>query len=351
MKAVIYQGPDLVRVNEMPKPELLNPGDAIIKITVAGICGSDLHLMHGHLAVETGTILGHEFTGRVEAVGPGVKRFKPGDHVLGAAGTWCGRCEACRRKTIVACDYAGIYGCGPLLGDLPGAQAEYIRVHFADETLYHIPPGVSDEAVVFAGDILSTAYMSAEGITANCRGIQPGNCVAIFGAGPVGLCAVSVAKLFDPAAIFVVDRVPYRLKAAEKMGADVVINFDDEEPVGRILSLTGNWGAEYVIETVGSPAAFADCLGAVACGGTVAVLGVYTEPVELPLHLYLLKTIGLTMGLVNMQQVPRLIELIRSGALELEQLITHRLPLSEAVKGYELFDRKEDGAIKVLLYP
>ncbi len=351
MKAVIFREPGSVAVADVAKPEIQGPQDAIIKVTVAGICGSDLHIMHGDLLVEPGTIIGHELTGVVVEVGSGVTGFKPGDRVLAAAGVWCGRCEACRRQTPMACEHAGIYGCGPLLGDLPGTQAEYALVRFADQTLYHIPQGLTDEAVLFAGDILSTAYMAAEGITSDSRGIQPSDRVAIFGAGPVGLCAVASAKLFNPASIMVVDRVPYRLKAASQMGADVVINLDEEDPVGKIFALTESWGAEYVIETVGSPAAFADCIGAAACGGTVAIVGVYSEPVELPIHLYLLKGLGITMSLVTMQHVPHLLKLIEEGTLDLTPLITHKLPLAEAAKGYQIFDQKEDGAIKVLLYP
>lgn len=353
MKAVVYHGIGDIRVDEVPNPRIQEPEDAIIRITKTAICGSDLHILHGHLGVLPGTIIGHEFTGVVEEVGPAVTTVQPGDRVVGAAGVCCGRgqCEACRNHLVIACRQFGIYGCGPLFGDLPGAQAEYIRVQYANVTLEKIPEGLTDEQVLFVGDILSTAYMGAEGITVGGPGIQRGSTVAIFGAGPVGLCAVAVAKLFGPARIIAIDKVNYRLDMAIRLGADRVINASREDPVAVISDITDGWGADFIIETTGSTEAFENCLNAVTYGGTVSVIGIYQEPVELPIHLYLPKNIGIKMGLANVIYMRKLIRLIQTGKLDLTPIITHRLPLTEARKGYEIFENKLDGAIKVLLEP
>jgi len=351
MKALVYRGVGDIRLEEVPRPALQGPEEAIVKVTTSSICGSDLHIVHGHLGVEPGTIVGHEFTGVVEEVGPAVAGVKPGDRVLGAAGVWCGQCPACRSNLSIACKHLGIYGCGPMFGSLQGAQAEYIRVPFANVTLEKIPDGLTEEQVLFVGDILSTAYMGAEGITPGGPGIQPGSTVAVFGAGPVGLCAVAAARLFGPARIISVDMVDYRLEMAARLGADRVINAAREDPAAAITEITGGWGADFVIEAIGSTEAFTVCLSVVAPGGTVSAIGVFQQPVELPIHLLLAKNIGVKMGLANLIHMKRLIGLIQAGKLDLTPIITHRLPLAEVVRGYEIFEKKLDGCVKVLLKP
>lgn len=351
MKAVVYKGPEEIAVEEVPNPCIEAPEDAIVRITKTAICGSDLHILHDELGVLPGTIIGHEFTGVVEEVGPAVTNVKIGDRVAGAAGIACGRCEACLNHLVVACQHLGIYGCGPLFGDLPGAQSEYIRVQFANMTLERIPDNLTDEQVLFVGDILSTAYMAAEGITPGGPGIQRGSTVAVLGAGPVGLCAVAAARLFGPARIIAVDLFDYRLDMAARLGADYIVNAADSDAADAIIDLTGGRGADFIIETTGKSSAFDQGLQAIAYGGTMSIVGIYQDPVELPVHLYLPKNVGIRMGLANVTQMKKLIRLIEAGRLDLTPIITHRMPLSDAVKGYEIFDKKLDGAIKVVLEP
>ncbi|MFZ5595920.1 MAG: zinc-dependent alcohol dehydrogenase [Bacillota bacterium] len=351
MKAVVFHDVGDIRVEDVPKPELQNPEDAIVRITQTCICGSDLHILHGSLAVIPGSIIGHEFVGVVEEVGPAVVNVKPGDRVLGAAGIACGQCESCRSGLVIACKDLGVYGCGPLLGDLPGAQAEYIRVQYANFTLEKIPDELTDDEVVLVGDILSTAYMGALGITPGGPSIQVGDTVAIFGAGPVGLCAVAVSRLFGPARIIAIDMLDYRLDMAVRMGADYVINVSKMDVADAIAEITGGKGANFVIEAIGSTRAFDDALGVVGYGGTIACIGIYEDPVELPIQMLLPKNISIKMGLANVAHMKTLIELIRNRKLDLTPMITHKLPLEEAVKAYEMFDKKEDGVIKVILIP
>lgn len=351
MKAVVYRGIGDIGLEDVPRPQIQGPEDAIVRVTTTSICGSDLHILRGYLGLEPGTIVGHEFTGVVEEVGSAVTKVKPGDRVLGAAGVWCGRCPACRKNLGIACEHVALYGCGPLYGNLQGVQAEYVRVLYADATLEKIPEDLTDEQVLFVGDILSTAYMAARGMNPCEPGIQPGSVVAIFGAGPVGLCAVSVARLFGPAKIIAVDMEDYRLNMATRLGADHVINASREDPTEAIMEITGKWGADYVIEAIGSPEAFDQCLTAVAAGGTVFVIGVFQEPVEVPIQFLMSKNISIKMGLANLIYMKELIALIQNGKLDLTPIITHRLPLAEAEKGYELFKKRLDGAIKVIFKP
>ncbi|GAB6173714.1 hypothetical protein JCM15765_31920 [Paradesulfitobacterium aromaticivorans] len=218
MKALVFHGKGTIRVDDVPKPVILGPEDAIIRVTTTCICGSDLHILHGDLPVEPGTVIGHEFVGVVEEVGSAVTKVKPGDRVLSMAGVNCGHCHNCRSRLIFACENGGIFGCGPMFGNLQGVQAEYARVMYADETLEKIPEGLTDEQVIFVGDILATAYTGVMGVNPDGRGIQPGSVVAIFGAGPVGLCTVAVARLFGAFQIIVADMEESRLEVAIRGG-------------------------------------------------------------------------------------------------------------------------------------
>jgi len=350
MKALVFQGVGKVSLEDVPKPKIEGPEDAIVRITVASICGSDLHILHGLNRLEPGTIIGHEFTGVVEEVGSAVTKVKPGDRVLGAAGVSCGHCKACRKGLLSMCENFGIYGCGPRNGNLQGVQAEYARVLYANESLEKIPEGLTEEQVLFAGDILSTAYMGVSGVKPDSKGIQPGSVVAIFGAGPVGLCAVAVARLYGAAQIIAVDMEDYRLSMATRLGADKVINFTKENPVETIKKMTDGWGADLVIEAVGSAEALTSCLAAVAPGGDVNLIGVISLPTPISFIKLLNKNINIQTGMGNTPP-KKLINLIQAGRLDLTPLITHRFPLAEAVKAYEMFDKREDGVIKVLLIP
>ncbi len=351
MKALVFRGLGDIRVEDVPRPEIQGPEDAIVRVTTTSICGSDLHILHGLLRVEPGTIIGHEFVGIVEEVGPAVTRVKPGDRVLSMAAVYCGQCRACRSRMVFACENGGAYGCGPKMGNLHGAQAEYVRTLFADQTLAKIPDDLTDEQVLFVGDILATAYTGVVGVNPDGKGIQPGSVVAVSGSGPVGLCAVAVAGLFGASHIIALDMEDYRLTMATRMGADQVINVAQADPVKAIMDITGGWGADLVVEAVGSPGSLANCLATVAIGGTVSVIGVLSRPVEVPFHKIMLKNVTIQTGLGNFIHTETLIKLIQAGKLDLTPLITHRFFLSEAAKGYEVFEKKLDGAIKVILKP
>jgi len=351
MKAVVYRGIGDIRLEDVPKPEIQGPRDAIVRIATTAICGSDLHVLHGFLKVEPGTVIGHEFAGVVEEVGSAVTRVKPGDRVVGMAGVYCGQCRACRSGLLYACENGGAYGCGQMLGNLQGVQAEYARVLFADETLEKIPEGLTDEQVLFAGDILATAYTGVAGVNPDGKGIQPGDVAAVFGAGPVGLCAVAVARLFGASRVIALDMDDHRLAVAARLGADQVINVSQVDPVQVIMDDTGGWGADLVVEAAGNPAALAGCLAAVAVGGTVSVIGVISQPVKISFNKMMVKNITIQTGLGNFIHTKRLISLIQAGKLDLTPLITHTLPLSEALKGYEIFEKRLDQAIKVILKP
>jgi alcohol dehydrogenase len=296
-----------------------------------------------------GNIVGHEFVGVVDSAGTAIQRFKPGDRVIGPAAVWCGHCRACRKGLVSACENGAVFGNGPLFGALDGAQADYVRVPFADVTLQPIPAELSDEAVIFAGDILPTAYSAVAGLSPGSRGARPGDTVTIFGAGPVGLCAVSSARLFDPTRIIVVDVDGLRLDMAARLGADLTINASTEDVRALIKEYTEGWGADYVVEAVGKQETLNNSVAVAAPGATVSVVGVFQQPVSVNAPRMLAKNLTLTIGMGNLSYIPEVIDLIVSGRLDLTPLISHRLPLDQAVHAYEIFEKRADGAIKVLL--
>jgi alcohol dehydrogenase len=350
MRAVVYHGPDDLRLEGVPEPVLRDREDAIVRVTTASICGSDLHVLHGLMPkMEPGSVIGHEFVGVVESVGPGVEGVRPGDRVVGPAAVWCGRCRACKRGLLSACERGAIFGNGPLFGDLAGAQADYVRVPFAGVTLQPIPAGLSDESVIFAGDILPTAYSAVVGLSPGSRGVRPGDTVVIFGAGPVGLCAVASAKLFAPARVVAVDVEKYRLEAAVRLGADSVIDASREDVRARIKELTDGWGADYAIEAVGKQETLNNAVAVAAPGAVVSVVGVFQQPVSVNAPRAFAKNLTTTMGMGDLGRVKELVELIAAGRLDLTPLITHRLPLDDVLRAYDVSEKRADGAIKVLL--
>ena len=352
MKALVYNGPGEIRLADVPEPVLRQPSDAIVRVTATSICGSDVHILHGHMpGMMPGTIVGHEFVGVVEEVGSAVAGLRPDDRVAGPAAVWCGTCRTCRRGLPALCENRGIFGCGSLYGDLPGAQAELVRVPYADLALQLIPPGLSDEQVIFAGDILATGYSAVAGMTPGARAVDQGDTVAVFGAGPVGLCAVAAARLFGPAHVVAVDLENYRLEMAARLGADRVVDPAIEDPKAAIRDLTDGWGADVVVEAAGRPETLGTALAAVAPGGTVSVVGLFQESVPVPIPRLTQRNVTLRMGLGDLSQMALLLRLIEAGRLDLTPLITHRLPLDEGPRGYEIFEQRLDGAIKVVLCP
>lgn len=334
MKALVYRGPGDIALRDLPLPVVQSPADAVVRVTTTSICGSDLHILHGQMpGLQPGTVVGHEFTGVVEEVGADVEGLRPGDRVVSPAAVWCGQCRSCRAGLPMKCEQAQIFGCGAQFGDLDGAQAEYVRVPFAGTALVPIPEGLSDEQVIFAGDILATAYTAVVGLTPRSGGVRPGDQVVVFGAGPVGLCAVACAKLFDPAQVITVDRESYRLEKARRLGADHVVDASVVDARKIIRELTDGWGADYTIEAVGRPETLAAGLLAAAPGGTVSVVGVFPDAVSIPIPRMMARNLSLTAGMGNLGHVRGLVELLDGGRLDLTPIITHRLPLEDIVRG------------------
>lgn len=342
MKAFVYHGPENMSLDQVPKPKILKPTDAIVKVTTSTICGTDKHIRHGGLPeVEPGRIIGHEFCGIVEEVGPAVTKFKKGDRVAVSCVTQCMDCFYCRRGMYSQCvDGSWIFGYM-----IDGCQADYVRVPYADSGMYIIPESLTDEDVIFVGDILSTGYYGAE-----MGRIQPGDTVAVFGSGPVGMCAMATARLWGPANIIAVDIDDSRLEFAQKNGwADMGLNPNKVDVPQAIKDLTEGRGADVTIEANGFEPTFKGALDSVRPGGTVSVIGVFETPQTVPMNKLWIKNITITMGLVNANRIPELINLIKAGKINMKPLITHSLPLSEVAEAYDIFEERRDNAIKVLL--
>jgi 2-desacetyl-2-hydroxyethyl bacteriochlorophyllide A dehydrogenase len=346
MRALVLHGPDDVRCERVADPTLGDRRGAIVRITRTSICGSDLHLVHGTVPTEPGTIIGHEGIGVVEEVGADVRRFRKGQRVIVPGVVGCGDCDTCRRGYPVGClnQFFKVYGTST---QLPGAQAELLAVPGADLNLWPAPDDLDDEQVLFLTDILPTGYFAAE----NAR-ITPGATVVVIGCGPVGLFAVLAAQLFGAAQVVAIDRIPYRLARAAACGA-TAIDARREDVRTRILELTDGRGASSVIEAVGAAETVALALDLVAIGGVVSVVGVIVMPdFPFPMGTALMKDITFRIGLVNVPRfIPILLPLIRAGKLDPTALITHRLPLSDGRRAYELFSGRQDGCVKIALTP
>lgn len=344
MLAVTFQAPGEVALEQRPEPELRAPDDAVVAVEATGVCGSDLHIYHGRVRVEPGFTLGHEFVGTVLAAGESVTVAAPGDRVLGCFHTACGTCFWCLRGIYQKCAEARVFGHGATLGDLPGAQAEQVLVPRANLTLRRVPPGLSDDAALFAGDVLGTGY---HGVAAG--GLRPGDSAAILGLGPVGLCAVLAARAAGAAPLLAIDRVPERLAAAAALGAQPV-HLDEEDPRGAVRGATDGRGVDVAIDAVGHPDALDLACRLARDSGTVCALGVYAERCEVHMGVVWLKGLTLRAGQANViAHVDRVLALLSAGVLDPTPLVTHRLSLSEAPRAYELFDRRE--ALKIVLRP
>lgn len=346
MKGLVYEKLGQVKLKEVEKPELRDDTDAIIRVTMTTICGSDVHLVHGHIPTTPGYVLGHEYVGIVEKVGSKVENVKPGDRVTGPAAPFCGQCENCRNGYLAQCMRGGIHGSGKEFGNITGSMSEYVRVPFADVNLVRIPDDLTDEQVLFTGDILSTGYFAAD------KGdIQIGDRVVIFGAGPVGLCAVQSARLFNPGDIILVDIDPFRLEMGKQLGATQIIRADQEDVVKRIGELTEGKGADVAIEAVGLESTLQQAVRCVGVGGRVSIVGIFGQNVELPMPEIFMKNIKIEMGLSYLGHMKRLIRMIQLGELDLTPLITHRMKLSELEQAYQLFENRSENVVKVVLTP
>ena len=344
MHALVYHGPDNKAWEEMPKPTLIDDTDAIVRVDATTICGSDLHILKGDVPeVTDGRILGHEAVGTVESVGAGVKNVKPGDRVLVSCITACGTCRFCRDAHYGQC----IGGGGWILGHLiDGTQAEYVRVPFADTSTYPVPEGASDEEILMLADILPTAYE----IGVLNGHVQPGDVVAIVGAGPIGLSAILSARLFTPSHIISIDLADSRLDAAKRFGADVVVNNSREDALAAVLELTGGLGADVAIEAVGLPATFELATTLVRPCGHIANIGVHGKPATLHLEKLWTRDVTITTGLVDTYSTPTLLRLTTGGQLDAAAFITHHFPMADMIDAYDTFARAADtGALKVVL--
>lgn len=344
MKALVYHGPGDKRWEEKARPSVIEPTDAVVRVTKTTICGTDLHIMKGDVpSVTEGRVLGHEGVGVIEEVGSAVSNFKPGDRVLISCITSCGKCSTCKIGMYAHCENGG----GWILGHLiDGTQAEYVRIPYADNSLYPIPEGSDEEALVMLSDILPTGYE----IGVLNGQVSPGDVVAIVGAGPVGLAALLTAQFYSPAEIIMIDVDPNRLEVALRFGATSVVNNAAGDAVAQVKDLTGGKGVDVAIEATGIPATFDVCQDIVKAGGNIANIGVHGKPVNLKLDELWIKNITLTTGLVSTNTTPQLLKTVESGKLDSGQLVTHHFALDEMLEAYEVFgNAAKEKALKVII--
>ncbi|MEV4813766.1 zinc-dependent alcohol dehydrogenase [Micromonospora avicenniae] len=388
MRATAWMGKDKVKVIDVPDPTILSPRDAIVRITTTAICGSDLHLYHGYIpAMRKGDILGHEFMGEVVEVGPQVRNLRPGDRVVVPFPIACGHCTSCQRGLYSVCENsnpnagiaekimghspAGIFGYSHLLGGYAGGQAEYARVPFADIGPLKVPDEVPDEQAVMLADVFPTGYMGAE----MCD-IKPGHLVAIWGAGPVGLLAAASAQLLGAERVFVIDRYPYRLRLAREHTGAETINYEETDVLDALNELTAGRGPDACIDAVGleghhgnaaiyaydrakqavraeteRPFALRQAILACRSGGVVSVVGAYGGLIDkFPMGAFMNRALTMRTGQCHVQRYTRpLLERIQRGEIDPSFIVSHRMPLKDAPKGYKTFQKKRDECTKVLL--
>jgi len=343
MKALVYHGPGCRVWEERPKPAIMQATDAIVQITTTTICGTDLHILKGDLpTVASGRILGHEGVGIIEDLGTSVAGFRIGDKVLISCITSCGRCSFCRKGMYSQCRDGGW-----ILGNrIDGTQAEYVRIPYADTSLYALSPEVDDEAATMLSDIFPTGLECG---VLNGQ-VKPGDIVAIVGAGPVGLAALLTAQLYSPAEIVMIDLDANRLEVARSFGATKVVNSSDGQAIERMMAITNGAGVDAAIEAVGIPATFDICQSIVAPGGRIANVGVHGKPVEFHIERLWSYNITLTTRLVDTVTTPMLLKIVQSGRLDAKKLVSHRFELSEIMKAYDIFgNAAKERALKVAL--
>lgn len=344
MKALVYHGPGKKAWEDVARPQLVADTDAIVRVDTTTICGTDLHILKGDVpAMTDGRVIGHEAVGTVEEVGAGVKNVRVGDRLLVSCVSACGACRFCREGRYGQCAGGG----GWILGnEIDGTQAEYVRVPFADNSTYPVPDGVSDEELLMLADILPTGY---EVGVLNGQ-VHPGDVVAVVGAGPIGLSAISGARLFSPSLVIAIDVAPARLEAAKQFGADVVVNNAELDPIAAVRELTAGLGADVAIEAVGVPATFELAVDLVRPVGRVANIGVHGKAATLHLERLWDRDVTITTGLVDTYSTPTLLRLLASHQINAQRFITHRFGFDDFLQAYDVFSRAgETGALKVVL--
>ncbi|MET3137828.1 alcohol dehydrogenase [Undibacterium sp. GrIS 1.2] len=343
MKAFVYRGSGLKALEERPRPVIQVAGDAIVRMLKTTICGTDLHILKGDVASCTpGRILGHEGVGVIDSVGAGVTAFRVGDHVLISCISSCGKCEYCRRGMYSHCTTGGW-----ILGNkIDGTQAEYVRIPHADTSLYPIPAGADEEALVMLSDILPTGFECG---VLNGK-VAPGSIVAIVGSGPIGLAALLTAQFYSPAKIIMIDLDDHRLEVAKRFGATDTINSKNGKAVESLMQITDQRGADTAIEAVGIPATFELCEKIIAAGGTIANVGVHGTKVDLFLENLWDRNITITTRLVDTVSTPMLMNVVQSKKIDPKLLITHRFKLNDIMKAYDTFQHAaETQALKVII--
>jgi 2-desacetyl-2-hydroxyethyl bacteriochlorophyllide A dehydrogenase len=344
MRAVTFQAPGEVQVDEVQEPELLAADDAIVRVQASGICGSDLHIYHGRVQIEPGFVIGHEYVGELVAVGDEVTRVEVGDRVLGTYGTACGECFFCRREEFHKCDEGRVFGHGKTLGSLQGAQAELVLVPHANLTLRKVPEGLSDDVALFAGDVMGTGFHAIDS-----RPLGKGETAAILGMGPVGLCSVQAAMAAGASEVVAIDTVEDRLRMAESFGATPV-HLTEQDPRAEVKNLTEGRGVDLAVDAVGHPEALDLALRLARKAGTVSATGVYAERADVHMGVLWIKALTLTSGHANViKHLDPVLEMLSAGKLDPAPLVTHHMTLDEASDAYRAYDNRE--ALKIVLSP
>jgi 2-desacetyl-2-hydroxyethyl bacteriochlorophyllide A dehydrogenase len=346
---VTFQAPGDVRLDERPDPEPIAGDDAVVRVEATGICGSDLHIYHGRVSIEPGFVIGHEYVGTVVETGDSVSQVATGDRVLGTYCTACGGCFHCRRGEYHKCDSSRVFGHGATLGSLQGAQADLVLVPNANLTLRRVPEGLSNDVALFAGDVAGTGYHAICGDAAMPEPLEPGATVAVLGLGPVGLCAVQVAKASGASAVIAVDTVEDRLRMAGSFGA-VPVHLTEEDPRGRVKELTEGRGVDLSVDAVGHPDALDLACRLARKAGTVSVIGVYAERAEVHMGVVWIKALRWRTGHANViGHLDRVLAMLSAGVIDPSPLVTHHMALDDAPEAYEIYDRRE--ALKIVLTP
>jgi alcohol dehydrogenase len=353
MRAAVFVEPGRIELREVPVPQI-GPGEALVRVTTTTICGTDVHILKGEYPVKPGLIVGHEPVGVIAKLGAGVNGYEVGQRVIVGAITPCGQCHGCLEGALSQCGSATESGHTRALGGwrfgntIDGCQAEYVRVPFAQTNLTPVPDDLTDEQVLMCPDIMSTGFAGAES-----GRIRIGDTVVVFAQGPIGLCATAGAKLMGATQIIAVDGIPERLEMARQLGADVTINYKDDDPVEAIRELTRGRGADVAIEALGIQQTFESALRVIRPGGTLSSLGVYSGKLTMPLDAYAAglgdHTIVTSLCPGGKARMRRLLSVVGSGRVDLRPLVTHRFTLDEIVAAYDLFANQRDGVLKVAI--
>lgn len=348
MKAAVFAGPGRIVLDEKPVPAI-GPVDALVKVTTTTICGTDVHILKGEYPVAPGLTIGHEPVGVIVELGAAVTGYTIGQRVIAGAITPCGQCHTCLDGHHAQCGGKALGG-WRFGNTIDGCQAEYVRVPNAMANLALVPDSLTDEQVLMCPDIMSTGFSGAES-----GRIRIGDTVAVFAQGPIGLCATAGARLQGATRIIVVDHVPERLETARRMGADITIDYKAEDPLARIMDLTGGRGVDVAIEALGTQQTFESCLRSLKPGGVLSSLGVYSGKLSMPLDAFAAglgdHKVVTTLCPGGKERMRRLMNVVASGRVNLQPLVTHRFKLDQIEEAYELFSHQRDGVLKVAITP